>query len=269
MEQTRHLESFVDYEAQDDFELPVEVGGKLDDDDDEVLDGFGYAPVPRVFPSNDEDDANELPPVERVERLFQGMVPHRLTLVGILMLCDAPTSHEDIEAYVLKVAGSRPTVFNAATYVRMLVEAGALQKVTEDGAPYDSIDLSPVEVERDGQRYLEPVEPPAEFWRATDAGLEVAAPYRPQDLLPQLFKDEERFVPVFERILEMCDAAGGAPIDAIKAAVNGDPILIEARKTAQFLIDYLERAGALTYNKGWTTTQHGSDALKALKSRED
>ena len=278
MERIDQLESFVDYEPDEGF-LPLNaVADTMDEDDDMVSDGFGGVPLSVVNPqlaaeTADEqfepDPEPEMTPVERVERLFDGMPPHRVTLAGILDLCDQPTSYEAIAAFVHKSAGNRPTVFAVDTYTRMLVEAGALEKVTEDGTPYDEVNLEPVEVERDGQRYLEVVEPPAEYWRATDAGLEAAAPYRPQDALKRLFADKACFAPVFEQLLEMCSREGGTSIGEMRQAVNGNPIVVEKGKSAQFLIDYLERSGALVYDKGWKVTEAGTEALNTLKTRED
>ena len=271
------LESFVDYEPDEGFVPPSELAGAMDEDDGMVSDGFGGVPLSVVSPRqateagdgpSEPDPEPDETPVERVGRLFDGMPPHRVTLAGILDLCDQPTPYETIASFVRKSAGNRPTVFAAETYTRMLVDVGALEKVTEDGTPYAEVDLGPVEVERDGQRYLEVVDPPEEFWRATDAGLEAAAPYRPQDAIKRLFADKACFAPAFEQLLEMCAREGGASIGEMRSAVNGSPVLTEKGKTAQFLIDYLERSGALVYDKAWVVTEAGAAALNMLKERE-
>ena len=252
--------------------------GEEDIDEREVSDEFGedgfrdqaYVPSPLPEP---EDPAKlaALSSSERIARLFEGMYAGRQTLLAILSACREAQAFESISNML---EGSRKgawTVFTADNYLNMLVEAGALEMVTHEGKPYVETETGPVEVVRDGKVFLEVVEPPEVFWRTTDAGLTALADNDPMHELEGLFAKRAYLRPSLAVLLGMCARAGGADINALKAAINDRPEMRENNKTAQFLIDDLLNVGAVRYDAGcaaWRTTENGERALRILNGNE-
>ena len=159
-------------------------------------------------------------------------------------------------------------MYGVQGYVRMLERCGALERVTFDGAPYDQVEIEPVEVERDGCVFLEPGEPPALYVRAVPEALEVLDGEEPLDKLTALFEEEAGYRHIYKRILELCATEGGASIGALHAGVNDDPALVEPRRLAPFFVDKLDRAGAVEWVDAWKVTEVGAQALAMLEQED-
>jgi hypothetical protein len=248
----------------DDDSLLDEEG--LDEQEDVIPLDNPYLP-PRRYGYDYEGKNAGLEPDERIARLFGDMYPYRQNLLAIIAACKEASSFERVTQALENVMQGGRSVFAADNYLNMLVDAGALEAVTADGEPYVGIEAGPQEVERDGGLYLVITEPPTMYWRTTEAGLKALAQNDRLAELKNLFAERETLRPAFAVLLRLCAREGGADINKLKEAINERPEVVEKKKTAQFLLDYLSNAGAVYYDsecKGWRTNDTGDAALRML-----
>ncbi|MDR1083022.1 MAG: hypothetical protein LBL27_04035 [Coriobacteriales bacterium] len=213
------------------------------------------------------DDMPVQAPSEKIKDLLDNMIPLKRNFLSILEFCKEPKNYGQLDEFVAEMQSNRRTVYTAANYCQMLVAAEALLKITEDGTPFDEVSIEPVEVKRDGQVFVEPGTPPPAFWRTTEAGCRAIEDDKPIEALRNIFEKEIRYLGVFQQILELCDQEGGISIAEIKQVVNQDPVLEYPAKTAQFFMDYLDRNGALLWDKNWKITALGREALAFLHAK--
>lgn len=234
-------------------------------DADERAETFGYHGTPDEASQPAPDEAPQLPARERIERLFADMPPYRRWFLAILDACRTAQSAGRIEEIVAGLESRRQCVYSAASFCTMLEEAGALQKLTEDGTPYEEVEPQLVEVEQDGRRYLRPTPPPEVMWKTSPEGLEALEGDDPLGELVQIVDEREvAYAGVFQEILGMCDGDGSS-IDEIKRQVNSNPALEYPKKTAQFFMDYLDRNGAIEWDGAWKITAVGRELLEHLE----
>lgn len=223
-------------------------------------DNLGAAPAsPDASAPRDERPASE-----RIADLFEEMGLRRHTLGQIIELCREPRPAHEVNEQVDALQAHRYSVFSAADLTGLLEEAGALERVTEDGTPYAQVRIEPRTVERDGVEYLEPGQAPAVFWRATADGLASLACDDPLARIEATFEEEPQYLPVYRRVLELCACDEGCPIGAIGAAVDDDPLLSSPRLFAAHFVERLERCDALAWEGSWRTTDAGLEALAEL-----
>ena len=237
-------------------------------DADEKAETFGYKGSPDEAEQAACDEcAPQLPARERIERLFADMPPFRRLLLAILDACRTAQSAGQVEAIVDRLEAKRQCVYGAASFCAMLESAGALQKMTAEGRPYEEVEPQLVEVEENGKTYLRPTPPPEALWQTTPAGLEALEGDDPLGQLLQIVDEQEgMYAGVFQEILGMCDGDGSS-IDQIKCQVNSNPVLEYPKKTAQFFMDYLDRNGAIEWDGAWKLTEVGHSLLARLESR--
>jgi hypothetical protein len=213
--------------------------------------------------------APEKTPREKIDDLFSRMIPFKRYLLSIMEFCGEPKDFAQLETFVSEMQAKRRTIYTTSDFCLMLEKSEALLKITEDGIPYDDIQIEPVEVERDGQVFLEPSSPPPVFWQTTEAGSQVLEADNPIKALQGVFEDEEQYISVFLQILELCDRDGGISINEIKEKVNKNPVLDYPRKAAPYFLDYLDRNGAVTWDDNWRITAVGKQALELLLAEGD
>jgi hypothetical protein len=236
-------------------------------DAEEIAETFGYIGNPEsLAPQSEVPPASPQTPAERIGDLFAAMIPLRRNFLSILEFCEEPKSYGQLDDFVVEMQANRRTVYIAANYCQMLTAVEALVKVTEEGTPFDEIQVEPMEVQRDGQTFIEPGTPPPAFWRTTEAGHRALQDDQPMESLRSIFEREARYRSVFLQILQLCDREGGVSIVEIKQTVNRDPVLEYPAKTAQFFMDYLDRNGALVWERNWKTTALGKRALGFLEA---
>jgi hypothetical protein len=234
-------------------------------DDDEKAETFGYrgtpeeaAPAPAAKP--------QVPAAERIEQLFDDMVPFKRWFLAILEACRQAQPTAAVEALVDGLQSKRHSVYTPTSFCTMLEAAGALEKLTLDGEPYGEVEPQLEEVEEDGRTYLRPTPPPEAQWRTTAAGLEALADNRPIDALVQIVEEQADYVDVFREILGMCEGDGSSVVQ-IREQVNTNPVLEYPKKSAQFFMDYLDRNGAIEWDGAWKITQVGRQLLEYLETR--
>lgn len=205
------------------------------------------------------------PASQRIEALFAQMKPRRKTLMGILAFCTAPQAVAAVNQRVLELQVHDKSVFSAASFCAALEKAGALVRKTAEGTIVDEEALNePTVVEVDGVEYLEAAPEVEVFWVTTDAGNEVLEADKPLERLASLFERDARYLPIYERILDLCAAEGGASADELGAAVDKDPLVQDPRLFAPHFFDKLEKCDALVWNKTWQITEVGARGKELL-----
>lgn len=257
---------FID-DIADEYDALFEADEEEEKDSEEIAETFGYIGNPEELAPQSEIDAPIFQsPRERIDYLFENMPPFKRNFIRLLEFCQEPRSIGEIDGLVSEFQSSRLTVYNATSYCQMLEGVGALAKITEEGVPYEEVDFTPIEVERDGQKFIEASIPPPVFWQTTEDGLLVLAEDDPVGSLQNIFFEQEKYKNVFVEILELCKEPEGISINEIKKKVNRNPVLEHPAKTAQFFMEYLDRNGALAWDKGWRITTIGEKALELLKA---
>jgi len=270
-ENTHHLNqdlAVVDL-GGDDYD-PLADGSFEEQEFDDSLEVIGYVGDPSKLASKSEmPPAPEKTPREKIDDLFSNMIPFKRYLLGIMEFCEEPRDFVQLEIFVSEMQAKRRTIYTTVDFCLMLENAEALLEITEDGTPYDEARVEPVEVERDGQVFLEPGTSPPVFWQTTEAGSQVLKEDNPIKALQEIFENEAQYKSVFLLILELCNQDGGVPINEIKEKVNKDPVLEYPRKTAPFFLDYLDRNGAVIWDDNWRITPVGTQALELLRAEGD
>lgn len=211
------------------------------------------------------------PAEERTRELFGQMAIHKDALLAIIDATHAPCSMAEVARRIAASPAKKFSVYAPSTLCTMLETAGALERVTDDGTPYDTQSAQPRIETIDGEDYYVPTNAPQVCWRATTAGLAMLAEQDPSERLHNLFEKEHDLLPIHKRVLTMASEEQGATMAQLSAAVDGNPLIAEPRRFfVQHFVEGLERAGALAWHETvWKTTEIGRDALGALANVDD
>lgn len=235
-------------------------------DADEEAETFGYKGSPEQVKQDASETKPQIPAKERIKNLFADMPPYKVWFLTILESCRTAQTAQQIERTVGALESKRQCVYSAASFCTMLEEAGALEKCTADGSPYEEVKPQLAEVEENGKKYLRPVAPPEAMWKTTPEGLKALDDNNPLSELFRIVDDRESaYASVFLEILGMCDGDGSS-IGQIKQQVNSNPVLEYPKKTAQFFMDFLDRNGAIEWNGAWKITDIGRKLQEHLES---
>ena len=203
-------------------------------------------------------------PEVRIERLFSAMGAQRDVLRGILRACEErPVPDAQMEDVVRALQKNNVSVYSGATLCAVLAEAGALERVDEDGRPIDGAAAEPDLVEEGGATYLTPHKGPSGFWRTTSAGAAYADAYDPDAEMRAMLDEDALHLPIYKRILQECAKEGGAGAHALGDAVDDHPLMQQPKRmlSAHF-VDRLQECGALEWKGAWMTTKTGLSALE-------
>ena len=249
-------------------------------DDAEERDRFA-----EIAPSNageplapgDADKVDDRPASERIEELFRRMAPQRRAMLAILNACFTPASNEQIDALVRDMQTDNRSVFGPGTICELLERAGALQHVVEDGTPLSEVQVEPETVVVDGVEYIQAAEPPADFWQSTQDGRDFAAKDDPAARLAAQLGEEEKFVPIYQKILRLCagmevegaeSCADGMTTKALSDIVDPEPVLRVAptkRLFTMYFLERLDKCDALEFvGNRWKTARIGLQYLESL-----
>lgn len=211
------------------------------------------------------------PAKDRTRELFAQMRPQRKALLGIVDAARKPFPMGKMEEAMAKRSEKKFSLYSPANLCSMLETAGALEKVTEDGLPYDSREMKPDIVVVDGDEYYVPTCPPEVHWLSTRAGLEMLGEDEPLDKVEMLFEHEADLLGIYKRLLTMMAVDDGAQMKEMSDAVDADPLICEPRRFfVQHFVESLERCGAVVWlDSSWRITDLGRDALALLDGVAD
>ena len=225
------------------------------------------APVRPVIHTTHHDDDRPAP--VRIAELFERMQPHKQVLRAILKkCCGNPCAFAEVRSEIEALSEHHRSVYAPEGFCDLLERAGALQKVTAEGEPFPKENPEPRVVVEDGVEYLEPVEMPELYFITTADGEGALAADRPASKIEGLFEREERYLPVYKRILQMCAQEGGATMPAMDAAILNDPLVQEPRYYATRFVSNLESVDAVSWEPGWHITEAGLEGLQMLADVE-
>ena len=218
----------------------------------------------------DSPTTEQRPALERIATLFEQMHAHHKILLGIIAACtDEPLPREMARTIVEELKVGNASVYSAENYCTLLERAGAIELVNAAGqTPDESVD-TPETVTVDGVTYLRPKASAALSWRATDAGVQALEEHQPSSRLQQLLSDKALYLPVFKRVLALCNRPGGVTTSTINQALDNDPLLQSPRFHASYFTEHLESCEAICWKNAWYTTDLGLEALDDLIDVED
>lgn len=213
---------------------------------------------------HDSPEYAKRPAEERTRELFAYMHPHRATLLGIIRASERPVSASRMDTIAAELSQRKFNVYTAANLCTMLEKAGALQRVTEDGTPYDEAKPEPEIVVIDGEEYYKPSEAPGVFWMATDAGKMMVAEDNPVQRMRELLESEPDFAGIYKQVLLI--GRDGATMSAFSEKVDANPIIAKPRRFfVQHFVEGLERCEALEWEgQHWKTSFVGEMILSQL-----
>lgn len=269
-------ESFV---IDDDFDPLADID--LDEYDQDG-DADYLAPIPDADKSVVPPRV-DLPPEQRIEKLFAGMPGQLHRLLSAVDACREPHTLEEAAAAVEAAFPQGASVFEPTQIVLLMERAGALERIEpEDDA--DAQDAADVESAAAAQ--AEGAEAAAAEWQdalaestpgegdyvtvspaapatfvATEAGLAAYEARSGAKVVLNLVREKPEYLPIYQRILTMCNIDGGSAVAPLNKAVDSDPLLQEPRLFCTYFLNKLEGAGALVWRDAWKITQAGKDAL--------
>lgn len=220
--------------------------------------------IPDVVEDTTPAYANR-PAEERTQELFNNMSPHRRVLYGVLRAMEEPLSCDAADEVIENLRAHKFSVYSPANICTMLETAGAIDRVLEDGTPYEEYEPEPKVVIIDGVEYWEPTEAPAPYWQISDAGRAQLEQYKPEQKLAEQFEREPEFLKIYKRILTMGAEEGGKTMKQFSAAVDSDPLVATEPRDyfVQHFVEALERCEAVVWQgSAWVTTDLGKKALE-------
>lgn len=239
---------------------------------DKVFTPMTGSDIPSVIADIEvESPYGEDDPARPVDDLIKAMPAQRVYLMKFLRAAaDTPTM-DDIKGIYNDWFEYSPTVFSAYDMCVLLEEAGAIERVTADGAPYDMSTAEPVMVtdEATGAVYYQANEPADLHWKLTDAGQTILDDDDPVGRAQACFDADEALQPLFKRLLTLCQAEEGAELEALNDALNYDDLAWEPRVYAPYFIDCMEKADAIEWTGTWKLTDTGTQVLALLEAVED
>jgi hypothetical protein len=259
-------------DSQKSFELFLEADDSeydpLAEVDDEDLDESGGQQAPRVDPQAKPlraavPDDRSVP--ERIEDLFAVLAPRRRVLLGILRFLDAPKRSDMLQQKVEELQKYDSSVYSVYDFSLLLSEAGAIQKVSEDGSDFDEeAEQLPDIVEIDGIKFFKPTDGKQVFWLITDEGRAYLESDNPFGRLTELLAEDRKYQTIYKRLLEFCDGGAGRSAEELAALIDNDPLVQTPRKYFSYFAKKLEDCNALEWAGNWHTSELGQRGLKLL-----
>lgn len=196
---------------------------------------------------------------EALDKMIEGMPGQRERILHALECCLEPKKLDEIVASMDETfpSAARISVYTSTLVVQHLEKTGAIATVAEEGSDGASSESEPEQ--DDG--YLVVNAPAPLLYTATAEGIEALEALRDSDALNRIVHEEERYLPIYRRILEMASADGGSKTKDLDEAVDPDPLCEEPRRFCGYFLDRLKKAGAVYWQDAWITTDLGKQAL--------
>lgn len=246
------VDAFV---IDDDFDPLADLS--LDDGERDDAEADYLPPIP-------DADKSVVPPVvplspaERIEKLLAGIPGQQFRLLHAVAFCTEPKTMDEAVADLDAAYPNTTSVYGSAQVVQLLERDGALERIVDESAEDAAGAAVPAEDEGD----FISVTPAAPCrYRATRAGLDAIAAHVNESLVVEKIVEDERYLPIFQRVLEMTAREGGCPTKELDQAVDGDPLCQEPRRFCGFFRGKLEETGAIEWRDSWTITELGRSVL--------
>ena len=246
------VDAFV---IDDDFDPLADLS--LDDGERDDAEADYLPPIP-------DADKSVVPPVvplspaERIEKLLAGIPGQQFRLLHAVAFCTEPKTMDEAVADLDAAYPTTTSVYSSAQVVQLLERDGALERIVDESAE-DAADAA-VPAEDEGDFISVTPAAPCRY-RATRAGLDAIAAHVNESLVVEKIVEDERYLPIFQRVLEMTAREGGCPTKELDQAVDGDPLCQEPRRFCGFFRGKLEETGAIEGRDSWTITELGRSVL--------
>lgn len=201
---------------------------------------------------------------ERIEDLLTAMAPRRRVLLGVLSFCLEQRPVSSVNTYIDELQENNFSVYSAANLCSLLEKAGAIERISADGQIIKDVEMKPEIVVLDDAEYLETHESRETFWLTTEQGHAALEADKPLDRLYDLLEQDTTYGVIYERILTLCSAEGGATTPSINESVDHDPLVQKPRFYASHFISRLEKCDALSWKDTWHITKIGEAGLEML-----
>ena len=209
--------------------------------------------------------ASELPAEQRIERLFERLATRRRVLLGMLRFLQEPHNPTELNELVDELQKHDYSMFKGNNYADLLEEAGAIERLNEDGTPFDTgFEQIPDIIEVDGVEYLKPVRGRRILWQNTPEGQAYLDADRPEDRMRDLFAEDTPYLHIYRQILALCAGEDGTTMAAITPIADDDPITVKPRLYAPHFVDMLEKCEAIRWDGRWRITELGRKGLALL-----
>lgn len=231
---------------------------------DQTLDNEALGTAATDAPESYEpvEGALKAPHEMSFDELMTKMHTQRPIFFKMLALCREPQQAASVDAVIDEMQLSNSSVYSAASLCVILERAGALERTFEDGSPYIEEEAEPRVVVEDGVEYYVPTEPAKVFWKTTELGLETLAENHPLARLEEMTAAEERYLPIYCRVLELAARDGGVATDELSDELDDHELLQKPRYYAARFIDHLEKCEAISWSgQGWKATEVGCQWL--------
>lgn len=248
------MNEFDTFVIDDDFDPLADLS--LDDGERDDAEADYLPPIP-------DADKSVVPPVvplspaERIEKLLAGLPGQQFRLLHAVEVCRTPKTMDEVVAELDAAYPNSTSVYTSAQVVQLLERDGALERIEDVAAQ-----AAGAEVADEEQGDFISVVPAAPCrYRATQAGLDAAAAYVSEARIIEKITEDKRYLPIFQRVLEMTAREGGCPTKELDQAVDGDPLCAEPRRFCGFFRGKLEETGAIVWRDTWTITDLGRRVL--------
>lgn len=246
------VDAFV---IDDDFDPLADLS--LDDGERDDAEADYLPPIP-------DADKSVVPPVvplspaERIEKLLAGIPGQQFRLLHAVAFCTEPKTMDEAVADLDAAYPTTTSVYSSAQVVQLLERDGALERIVDESAE-DAADAA-VPAEDEGDFISVTPAAPCRY-QATRAGLDAIAAHVNESLVVEKIVEDERYLPIFQRVLEMTAREGGCSTKELDQAVDGDPLCQEPRRFCGFFRGKLEETGAIEWRDSWTITELGRSVL--------
>ncbi|CDX04471.1 hypothetical protein DesLBE_2241 [Desulfitobacterium sp. LBE] len=155
-------------------------------------------------------------------------------LYKILVYCTPARLSSDVERTILSFPEMKGGLQSPLTLLGWLEEAGGIEQI--------------------------PVNEQESMWSTTMAGRSVVETESYENRLVRLLDQETHYGDIYWQVLKAC-LSPKSRIE-IESILSGTPVLENSGILPSFFIESLEKAGGLSWDKKWITTEAGKDLLK-------
>ena len=281
------MSGFEEFDVDEDFD-PFATES-LDDLEDEEPDNEYSAPV---IPDADKSvipEQVQLPGSQRIKKLLRGMPAQQFRVLAAIRACkDSEKTLEEIIKEVDSEFQKTNSVFSTGRIVQLLERAGAIKQICQEQNEVCQTDDVDTDAQKSTQETSEEneeeinqaakaqevpsIDPGQEFveiqrakpskFIATQDGIDAYEASIDIENMQNMLSKEPQYLPVYKRILTMCNIDGGRIVQEINAVIDPDPICAKPRRYATYFLHNLEDAGALRFADTWITTDYGKKALE-------
>ena len=251
------------YEIDDEFDPLEDLGFDEDIEEDGEMRHDYLPPIPDAEFSK-VPEARALSPKEAIDALIAGMPGQKQRLMFAIQFCSTPQKLEDI-AEAIDSAFPHPGVYSSSQIVKLLEKAGALCATAIEQSEDTSkkpASVSDAANHDDEEEYLSVETPPVYNYTATEEGHQAVEAHVGERRVREVVSEEKRYLPLYQKILEMTSEEGGCATKNLDAVIDPDPLCAEPKRFCGYFLDKLEEVGAVKWQKAWIATKTGKALLE-------